>query len=156
MSEPVIRVRSDAFADGATIPVRYTCDGENLSPQLAWSGVPDGTQSLAVVCDDPDAPRGIYTHWVLFNLPTDAAELAEGVPAQPELPSGARQGINDARRPGYTGPCPPPGAPHRYRFTVYALQTPLELPPDVTRERFLEAARDQLLGQGTLTGTYGR
>jgi hypothetical protein len=151
-----IQLTSPAFIYGSRIPDRYTCEGEDVSPPLRWGGVPVETRSLALVCDDPDAPRGTWVHWVLFNLPTEVVELAEGVPPVPELPSGARQGRNDSGRIGYMGPCPPPGKPHRYFFRLYALDIVLGLATGVTKAD-LEAAMDQhMLGQGTLMGTYQR
>jgi len=118
---------------GEAVPISHTCDGEDLSPALAWTGVPVETRAFALVCDDPDAPRGTWVHWLLYNLPADAVELAAGVPPVPELPSGARQGLNDFGKVGYGGPCPPPGKPHRYFFRLHALDTPLNLPPGVNR-----------------------
>ncbi|HEU5304900.1 MAG TPA: YbhB/YbcL family Raf kinase inhibitor-like protein [Gemmatimonadales bacterium] len=151
-----IQLTSSAFAYGTRIPDAYTCEGEDISPPLAWGGCPVGARSLALVCDDPDAPRGVWVHWVLFNLPVDAVELGPGVPADPELPSGARQGRNDSGRIGYAGPCPPPGKPHRYFFRLYALDINLGLQAGITKAE-LEAAMDQhILGQGTLMGTYQR
>jgi Raf kinase inhibitor-like YbhB/YbcL family protein len=147
---------STAFADGTPVPRLHTCDGEDLSPPLTWTGVPVTTRSFALIADDPDAPRGTWVHWLLWNLPADAAELGAGVPTRPELPSGARQGINDSGDIGYGGPCPPPGKPHRYFFRLYALDTSLNLPPGVDRSD-LEAAFDgHVLAQAVLMGTYQR
>jgi Raf kinase inhibitor-like YbhB/YbcL family protein len=147
---------SSAFRDGERIPVRHTCDGEDLSPPLAWTGVPVETRSFALICDDPDAPRGTWVHWLIWNLPADAIELAEGVPPQPELRSGARQGLNDGGELGYSGPCPPPGKPHRYFFRLHALDTSLNLPAGVHRAELEEAIRGHVLARGTLMGTYER
>ena len=151
-----LTLSSPAFRDGERIPVRHTCDGEDLSPPLVWSGVPVETRSFALICDDPDAPRGTFVHWLIWNLPADTVELEEGVPPQPELPSGARQGLNDAGEVGYTGPCPPPGRPHRYFFRLYALDSLLNLPPGITRPELEEAMLDHVLGRGTIMGTYER
>jgi Raf kinase inhibitor-like YbhB/YbcL family protein len=151
-----IQLTSPAFVHGSRIPDVYTCEGDDVSPPLQWSGGPVEARSLALVCDDPDAPRGTWLHWVLFNLPKEAVELTEGVPTIPELPSGARQGRNDSGRIGYMGPCPPPGKPHRYFFRLYALDILLGLQPGITKAE-LEAAMDQhILAQGTLMGTYQR
>ncbi len=149
-------VTSNAFKDGESIPGKYTCDGENLSPALEWNGVPNGTKSLALICDDPDAPSGTWVHWVLWGLPADAKSLPEGVRADTPLPGGARQGLNSWRKMGYGGPCPPPGKPHRYYFKLYALDTPVA-PPGTADKVGLEAAMSgHLLGQGQLMGRYAR
>jgi Raf kinase inhibitor-like YbhB/YbcL family protein len=144
------RLTSPAFADGADIPIRHTCDGADLSPRLTWTGVPDGTRSLALVVDDPDAPGGTFTHWVVYDLPADQSELGEGaVPAT--------SGRNSFGRTGYGGPCPPPAdAPHRYRFTLYALDIPKIALKNGTREE-LEAQVDaHTLGTARLVGRYKR
>src|SRR5262249_23044587 len=122
-----MRLTSSAFQEGKPIPTPYTGEGPDKSPALAWDGVPDGTKSFALICDDPDAPRGTWVHWVLFNLPADTRSLPEGVPTDDRLPSGALQGTTDFKRPGYGGPYPPPGKPHRYFFKLYALDTTLNL-----------------------------
>jgi Raf kinase inhibitor-like YbhB/YbcL family protein len=107
-------VTSSAFQAGQAIPTKYTCEGADISPPLQWSGVPAGAKSLALICDDPDAPVGTWVHWVLYDLPVTATDLVEKVPASETLSLGAKQGINDFKRVGYGGPCPPPGKPHRY------------------------------------------
>jgi Raf kinase inhibitor-like YbhB/YbcL family protein len=151
-----IQLTSTAFGYGSRIPDVFTCTGKDVSPPLRWTGCPVGTRSLALICDDPDAPRGTWVHWVLYNLTADAVELAQGVPPVPELPSGARQGRNDSGGSGYMGPCPPPGNPHRYFFRLYALDIALSLQPGASKPE-LERAMDQhILGQGTLMGTYQR
>ena len=147
---------STTFANGQPIPRDCTCDGENRSPHLAWSEIPVDTRSFALVCDDPDAPRGTWVHWVLFNLPADAIELKPGVPRAPELPSGARHGLNDFGNIGYEGPCPPPGKPHRYFFRLYALDCALSLPPGVKRAELDQAVAGHVLAEAALMGTYGR
>ena len=151
-----LMLSSVAFAENATIPARHTCEGENLSPALAWTGVPVGTRSFALICDDPDAPRGTWVHWVLWNLPADAIELGEGVPGKPELPSGARQGNNDSGNIGYAGPCPPPGGPHRYYFRLHALDSVLNLPPGVKRSELEAAMEGHILARAVIMGTYER
>lgn len=150
------RLASTSFAHGESIPVRHTCDGEDRSPPLAWTDVPVETRAFALICDDPDAPRGTWVHWLLYQLPAEAAELGPGVPSQPELPSGARQGINDAGDVGYGGPCPPPGKPHRYFFRLYALDVALTLPPGVNRADLDAAMNGHVLAEATLMGTYQR
>ena len=151
-----MQITSTSFLAGEPIPVNHTCDGNNVSPPLQWSGPPAGTKSLALIVDDPDAPMGIWVHWVLFNLPANTTELAEDVPKGQYLPNGARQGLNDFKHLGYGGPCPPPGKPHRYFFKVYALSATLDLKPGATRKDVERAMEKLVLGQGQLMGTYKR
>jgi Raf kinase inhibitor-like YbhB/YbcL family protein len=146
---------SSAFAQGETIPVKYTCDGDDLSPPLEWHDPPEGTQSFALVNDDPDAPVGTWDHWILFNLPGEAGSLPEGVPSDAELPDGSRQGQNSWRRPGYGGPCPPSGT-HRYFFKLYALDTTLDLVSGVNKKQLLQAMEGHILGEAELIGVYSR
>jgi Raf kinase inhibitor-like YbhB/YbcL family protein len=151
-----IHVSSPAFQEGGTIPQQYTADGKNVSPPLHWSSGPEETKTYALVCEDPDAPRGIWTHWVLFNLSADTHELHEGMSHTGEPSGGARQGKNDFGKIGYGGPSPPPGAPHRYYFKVYALDTALDLPAGATRAQLLAALKGHVLSEGHLMGRYGR
>lgn len=151
-----LSISSPAFQDGERIPAKYTCQGQDISPPLKWSQVPNETQSLALILDDPDAPSGVFTHWVIFNLPPDSRELPEAVPAASQLPSGALQGKNDFGKIGYGGPCPPPGYPHRYRFTLYALNRQLDLKAGSSKKQALNAMEGHILAQGQLTGTYQR
>jgi Raf kinase inhibitor-like YbhB/YbcL family protein len=151
-----LQLISSAFTQGSAIPSVYSCEGEDISPPLAWSGGPVERRSLALVCDDPDAPRGTWDHWVLYNLSGQAAELAQGVPKVPELPSGARHGRNSWGKLGYGGPCPPPGNPHRYFFRLYALDIMLNLAPGASKAELEQAMTGHILGQGTLMGTYQR
>src|SRR5262245_31157818 len=127
----MFKIYSPAFSDGGPIPRAHTCDAADLSPPLAWSGVPDGTQELALVVDDPDAPGKTWVHWVLYGILPSVTGLSAGLPRDPELktPIVARQGSNDFRRVGWGGPCPPPGPAHRYFFTLYALSQPAKVPP---------------------------
>lgn len=155
-SSAQIQLISPAFRHGSPIPAVHTCDGEDVSPALQWSGGPIERRSLALVCDDPDAPRGTWVHWVLYNLPGESVELTQGVPSVPELPSGARQGRNDSGDIGYSGPCPPPGKPHRYYFRLYALDILLTLPYGVSKAELETAMADHIVAQGTLMGTYQR
>lgn len=148
-------VTSKAFGEADMIPRKYTCDGEDVSPPLAWSDVPEGTKSLALISDDPDAPVGTWVHWVLYNIPADATELPEGVPSDQTLENGARHGITDFRRPGYGGPCPP-GGTHRYYFKVYALDAALDLDPGATKAQLLAAMEGHILAEGQLMGKYTR
>lgn len=149
-----ISLRSTAFQDGGRIPVLYTCEGEDISPPLQWSGAPITTRSYSMVCEDPDAPRGTWIHWVLYNISGDTVELAKAVPTLPELPSGARHGRNTAGDLAYSGPCPPPGKPHRYFFRLYALDISLNLPPGATKAELEKAMDQHIVAQGTLVGTY--
>lgn len=151
-----LTVSSQVFKEEERIPAKYTCEGQDVSPPLAWSEPPARTKSLVLIVDDPDAPLGIFTHWVLFNLPPDIRELSEGVPTQAKLPNGALHGRNDFMTVGYRGPCPPPGTPHRYRFTLYALNKDLDLSAGVTRQQVLGAMQEHILVQGQLIGTYQR
>lgn len=151
-----LQLTSTAFADGGSIPAKYTCDGENVSPPLAWGEPPAGTRSFALICDDPDAPIGVFTHWVIFNIPPGIRQLEEAVPPQEKLANGALQGKNGFFKTGYRGPCPPKGSPHHYRFTVYALDTMLDLKPGVSKNDLLEAMTGHILAQGQLIGIYQR
>ena len=149
-----LAVMSAAFALGAAIPDRYACS--NHSPPLAWSEVPANTQSIAILCDDPDAPGGDWVHWVLFNLAPEVQELSENVARRAPLPGGALQGLNDFGRVGYDGPCPPPGRPHRYYFKVYALDTRLDLDAQACKPDLLRAMQGHILAAGALIGTHAR
>jgi Raf kinase inhibitor-like YbhB/YbcL family protein len=144
---------SSAFKDGQPIPADYTCDGKNISPQLNWSGAPGNTQSFLLIVDDPDAPSGVWTHWILFNLPSDTSELVEDFA---KSPSTAKQGTNDFKRSGYDGPCPPAGKTHRYFFRIFALDTTLNLSPGATRKEVDAAMAKHVLAMGQLMGTYQR
>jgi hypothetical protein len=146
---------SPAFLNGAVIPALYTCDGENTSPQLDWQGAPPGTASLALVCDDPDAPGGTWTHWVVFNIPASSESLPEAVPWTPVLDDGSVQGLNSWGETGWGGPCPPSGT-HRYVFRLYALDILLEPAVDVTISDLRNAMRGHTLGSASLTGLYSR
>lgn len=150
-----IKITRTAFEDGGMIPRKYTCDGEDVSPPLAWTGVPEGAKTIALISDDPDAPMGTWVHWVLFNLPATEKALPEAVPPDKELKNGARQGRNDFRRIGYGGPCPP-GGTHRYFFKLYALDTVLNLPAGATKAELLKAMEGHILAQGQLMGKYRR
>ena len=152
-----LALKSPAFNHGGSIPSAFTCEGEDRSPRLEWSGIPDGTRSLALIVDDPDAPdpaapKMNYVHWVLYNIPADDGGLDEGI-ASSALPAGTREGLNDWKRTGYGGPCPPIGR-HRYFHKLYALDTAL---PDLgtpTREELVAAMQGHILAQAELIGTY--
>lgn len=137
------------------IPRPYTCDGPNVSPSLRWENIPAAAQTLALICDDPDAPKGTWVHWVLYNLPAPTKGFVENVPKQASLPGGGLQGINDFRELGYDGPCPP-GGTHRYYFKLYALDAELPLKPGATKEQLLEAMAGHVLAEGQLMGKYQR
>ena len=152
-----IQITSDAFLEGETIPEKYTCDGDDLSPDLRWNDIPPGAKSLALICEDPDAPSGMFTHWVLYNLPPTVTELPEGVSAEERLTNGAIQGQNDFNRLGYGGPCPPArDSAHRYFFRLYALDTELQLQAGAHREDIVLAMESHVLARGHLMGTYQR
>lgn len=150
-----IKISSAAFEEGGMIPAKYTCDEEDVSPPLAWDSIPEGTKTLALICDDPDAPMGTWVHWVLFNLHADISELPENIPPERELESGAKQGTNDFGRIGYGGPCPP-GGTHRYYFKLYALDVELDLEPGARKPQLLEAMEGHILAKGQLMGRYSR
>ncbi len=150
-----IKVTGKAFEEGGMIPRQYTCDGRDISPPLAWSGVPDETKSLALVCDDPDAPMGTWVHWVLYGLPADTRELPEHVPSDRRLHNGAKHGINDFKRFGYGGPCPP-GGTHRYFFKLYALDMEMDHEPGLTKTDLTKAMQGHILAEGQLMGKYKR
>ncbi len=148
-----MKISSAAFSDGGSIPFKYTCDGENVSPPLSWEKIPEQTRSLALIVHDPDAPSGDWVHWVLYHLPPSVSELAEHVPAQDTLPNGAMQGRNDFKKIGYGGPCPPSGT-HRYYFRLYALDSTLSLHDGATREELEKAMQGHILAAVPLMGTY--
>ena len=145
-----LRVTSPAFMDGARIPKKFTCDGQNVAPPLEWSGLPDESKSVAVICDDPDAPSGTFTHWLLYDIPTSKHRLNEGA-------SLGKAGTNDFGNEGFGGPCPPQkdGA-HHYHFHVYALDTSSLGPAGMSKDDAREAMNGHVLAEGELTGVYKR
>jgi len=150
-----LTVTSTAFDHGGMIPPKYTADGPDISPPLAWTDVPDGTKSIALVCDDPDAPMGTWVHWLLWNIPPEVTSLDENVPPDKDLADGSRQGTTDFRRVGYGGPAPPSGV-HRYFFKVYALDAMLDLPAGAKKPDLEKAMANHILAQGELIGKYTR
>jgi Raf kinase inhibitor-like YbhB/YbcL family protein len=150
-----LTVESSAFQNGGMIPSKYTCDGRDISPPLSWSAGPGGTESYAIIADDPDAPVGTWVHWVMYDIPPDVTSLPEEVPASRTLDNGAAQGKNDFRRFGYGGPCPP-GGTHRYYFKVYALDTVLQKGPGLSKKELLSIMDGHVLAQGELMGKYSR
>jgi Raf kinase inhibitor-like YbhB/YbcL family protein len=151
-----LELTSIDFQEGAPIPAQHTANGQNMSPPLKWWRQPAGTRSLALICEDPDAPRGTFTHWVVFNLPAESRELPEGIPPEATLPNGLAQGTNDFGQPGYGGPKPPPGKPHRYIFKLYALDRSLEVRSGATKAQVLAAMKGHVLAEAQLVGTYAR
>lgn len=151
-----LTITSPAFQEGDFIPKKFTCQGSDISPALSWSGVPPEAKSLVLIVDDPDAPAGTWVHWVLFNIPAEARGLAEGVPSRNILEDGSRQGLNDFRKIGYNGPCPPPGSAHRYFFKLYALDAPLELEAGVGKLQVEQAAKRHVLAESRIIGRYRR
>ncbi len=145
-----ITVTSTAFRDGGTIPVKYTCDGDGVSPPLAWTGAPANTGALAIVVDDPDAPSGTFTHWVVLDLEPTTTSIAEG-----QLPPNAKQAANSAGNPAYDGPCPPSGT-HHYRFTIYALSEATALPDGAKLDEALKAIDSKTIARGRLTALFSR
>ncbi len=152
-----LTLASKAFQQGGTIPKKHTCDGDNISPPLAWSGVPEKTRSFLLVCDDPGAPAGIFHHWGAYDIPSDWRKLAEGHGPE-SLADGFKQAINDLEKPGYTGPCPPPGdKPHDRHFCLYALSEPsLPVAPSANCEEVIIVARPYVLDRVELVGLHGR
>ena len=148
-----IDLTSSAFKEGGMIPQRYGFNRENISPPLAWPKVPEGTRSIAIICDDPDAPAGTWVHWVIFNIPASAVELPEGVSREDVLQDGATQGVNDFKKIGYDGPAPPYGV-HRYFFKIFALDIVLDLKPGATKNELLGAIAGHTIGEGKLMGRF--
>ena len=149
-------VISSAFKNNHGIPKEYTCDGSDMSVPLSWKTAPDSTKSFALIADDPDAPRGTWVHWVLYDLPADVRELAAGIAHDELLQNGAKQGKNDFGKIGYGGPCPPNGPAHRYYFKLYALDQMTSLQPKATKQQLLDAMKGHVLAQAELMGTYKR
>lgn len=150
-----LKLISPAFKHGGKIPKRYTCDGEDISPPLKWVGVPKGTKSFAIICDDPDAPMGTWVHWVYYNIPAQVRSLPENIAPKENPAIGGIQGINDFKRIGYGGPCPPWGT-HRYFFKLYALDEMLDLPSGLTKEELLKRIEGHILDKAVLMGIYSR
>jgi len=151
-----INLVSVAFPPRGTIPVQYTCDGQDLSPPLRWEGIPAGTRSFCLILEDPDAPRGTYSHWIVYNIPGETTEIPAAVPAGTEVPGGGIQGTGSNQKNGYSGPCPPQGSTHQYILTLYALDTPLDLSGTVDATAVRNAMQGHILGTGQLSSTYQR
>ena len=147
---------SPVFQEGGTIPQEHTCEGRNVSPPLAWTDIPPVTRTLALICDDPDAPGGVWVHWVIFNIPARETGLRENTLKTRTIPNGARQGINDFRGLGFGGPCPPRGSSHRYFFKLYALDAELNLDPGCTKADVERSMAGHILAETSLMGRYKR
>jgi Raf kinase inhibitor-like YbhB/YbcL family protein len=151
----IMEIKSSSFNHEDMIPAKYTCDGQNISPPLSWSGAPEKTKSFALICDDPDAPVGLWVHWVIFDIPASVNSLPEKTSRQAEIAGTGKNGKNTSGRFGYDGPCPP-GGTHRYFFKLYALDTTLNLPPGLTKDELLEAMKGHILSEAQLMGRYKR
>jgi hypothetical protein len=155
-SSSKMELTTTSFTPGDFIPQRFTCEAANVSPALAWTDPPPGTQSFALIEDDPDAPSGTFVHWLVYDLPAASRGLPEALSRNAQMPGGGRQGTNDFSRTGYGGPCPPPGRPHRYFIRLYALDVKLNLRPAARRKELDAAMQDHILAQAELMGRFGR
>lgn len=151
-----LELKSPAFSNNEFIPKKFSCQGDNVSPALNWDGVPEGTQSIALICDDPDAPMGTWVHWVVYDLPPQARSFLEAVDDSETLADGAKQGKTDFGKVGYGGPCPPPGKPHRYFFKLYCLDTKLNLGAGIRKKDLERAMQGHILAEAQLIGLYKR
>ena len=150
------QIESSAFENGKTIPRKYTCDGEDVSPPLMWKGAPEGTRSFALICDDPDAPLMTWTHWVVYGIPANVDKLQEGLPKAEVVAGDIKQGSNSGRRVGYAGPCPPSGKAHRYYFRIYALDADLDIRPGESKKHLERAMTGHVLDEAETMGLYAR
>jgi len=151
-----IELKTTSFTPGSFIPKRFTCEAEDVSPALAWTDPPAGTQSFAIIQDDPDAPSGTFVHWLVYDLPAAYRKLPEALSGNDQMAGGGRQGTNDFSRTGYSGPCPPPGRPHRYFIRLYALDAKLNLRPAATRNELESAMQGHILARAELMGRFRR
>ncbi len=151
-----LSISSSSFSNGGEIPKKFTCSGVDVSPELRWTEPPAGTKTFALLVDDPDAPAGNWNHWALWNLPASARSLPEGVSKSPHLPDGTEQGLNDFRKIGYNGPCPPANKPHHYHFQLFALETKVSLNGDAGKPELEGAMKGHILAQAEWTGTFHR
>ncbi len=150
-----IKITSPVFKEGEPIPVRYSCNDVNVSPPLEWEDLPEDTESIALILDDPDAPGGTFNHWIIFDLPANTKSLPEHVMGRELMDDGSKHGFNDFGLVGYGGPCPPKGT-HRYFFKIYALDSKMDLPPLVRKDELLSAMEGHVLDQGELMGVFTR
>ncbi len=151
-----LQISSTSFQANQEIAKKYTADGEDVSPQITISMLPTGTKSVALSCEDPDAPVGTWFHWLIWNISPSAKELSEGILPKQELADGSIQGLNDFKKTGYNGPSPPKGPAHHYHFKVFALDKKLDLKANSDKNAFYSAIKDHLLGTGEVVGLYGR
>ena len=151
-----IELKTTSFMPGGFIPKRFTCEEADVSPALAWTDPPTSTQSFAIIEDDPDAPSGTFVHWLVYDLPANYRKLPEALSGNDQMAGGGRQGTNDFSRTGYSGPCPPPGRPHRYFIRLYALDTKLNLRPAARRNELASAMQGHILAQAELMGRFQR
>jgi Raf kinase inhibitor-like YbhB/YbcL family protein len=149
-------LRSPAWSEKRRIPVQFTAQGSDISPELIWGDMPSGTKSLALICEDPDAPTGTWVHWVIYNIPATEKGLKQDIPASPKLDSGMLQGRNDFNRIGYGGPAPPPGSVHRYFFRLYALDLVLSTGAGIVKRDLLRLIQGHILGKAEYFGTFSR
>lgn len=149
-----IILKSSILKENEMIPQKYSCDGEDISPPLEWENVPEKTLSFCIIMEDPDAPGGIFTHWIIFNIPQNYRSLPENFPKLPELANGIKQGKNDFNKIGYNGPCPPKSSKHRYKFTIYALDKILDIESGIKRNEILKEINNHILGKGELICLY--
>lgn len=155
-SAAALELKSPAFENLGTIPAKYTCEGADVSPSLSWDDPPEGTKSFCLFCEDPDAPQTIWLHWAIYDIPSDARGLPEGIPREHRLDNGSKQVENDFGNIGYGGPCPPPGTTHRYFFELYALDTKLDLARGATKRQLEDTMEGHTLAFAKLVGLYGR
>jgi len=151
-----LQLKSAVFGEGEEIPKKYTGEGDDISPPLSWTGVPENTRSLALICDDPDAPVGTFVHWVVYDIPPEKKNLDEAVPGEEVLPGGAKHGINDFGKPGYGGPHPPPGKAHRYFFKLYCLDAKLDAEAGLNKAKLLDLMQGHIIEQAEIVGLYRR
>jgi Raf kinase inhibitor-like YbhB/YbcL family protein len=152
----MLTIFSPDFKNNEMLPVRFTGEGQDISPALEWADIPPNTASIAIIMDDPDAPSGLFTHWIIYNIPGESKGLPRAVPNKPELIDGSLQGKNSAGTLGYYGPYPPPGVPHRYQFHLYALDILINAKPGASRKEVLEGMQGHIIMSAMLTGIYQR
>ncbi|HEC88492.1 MAG TPA: YbhB/YbcL family Raf kinase inhibitor-like protein [Thermoplasmata archaeon] len=149
-------IESPAFREGDVIPVKYTCDGEDMSPPLKWRDVPSNAKSIAIICEDPDAPLIKWIHWIIYNIPPEIGELNENIPKKEEIEGGIRQGKNSWNKFGYGGPCPPGKKPHRYYFRMYALDIKINVQQPLKKRNLLKLMEGHIIEEAELMGKYSR
>jgi Raf kinase inhibitor-like YbhB/YbcL family protein len=150
-----VEIHSTSFENGAFIPVKYTCDGDNISPELHWTNIPESTQSFVIICDDPDAPKGVWQHWSVYDIPIEITKLDEALPKTKVLSNGIKQGLTSFKTFGYGGPCPPQGV-HRYYFKLYALDIKINELPGISKDTLLARMKNHVLDKAEIMGLYKR